>query len=302
MDVRTVGWIGLGIMGKPMARNLLRAGFSVVVNNRSHAAVEVLQHDGASEASSPRSVAERCDVVVTMLPETVDVERVVQGPVGILEGLRQGAVHIDMSTIEPDGARRIAAAVTAAGGAALDAPVSGGETGAVAGTLSIMVGGPADTFERMQPIFAALGKNIVRIGDAGAGQVAKACNQIVVAATIQAVAEALALAEACGVDPARVRTALLGGFAQSRILDIHGERMIARNFVPGFKSALHRKDLRIVDATANEAGVQLPAARLTLDLFDELIERGGADLDHSALCTLIDQPVQPSGIVEGAMQ
>ncbi len=302
MDVRTVGWIGLGIMGKPMARNLLRAGFSVVVHNRSHAAVEVLLHDGASEASSPRSVAERCDVVVTMLPETVDVERVVQGPGGILEGLRPGAVHIDMSTIEPDGARRIAAAVTAAGGAALDAPVSGGETGAVAGTLSIMVGGPAETFDRMQPIFAALGKNVVRIGGAGAGQVAKACNQIVVAATIQAVAEALALAEACGVDPARVRTALLGGFAQSRILDIHGERMIARNFVPGFTSALHRKDMRIVDATANEAGVQLPAARLTLDLFDELIERGGADLDHSALCTLIDQPVQPSAIVEGAMQ
>ena len=302
MDVRTVGWIGLGIMGKPMARNLLRAGFSVVVHNRSHAAVEVLLHDGASEASSPRSVAERCNVVVTMLPETVDVERVVQGPGGILEGLRPGAVHIDMSTIEPDGARRIAAAVTAAGGAALDAPVSGGETGAVAGTLSIMVGGPAETFDRMQPIFAALGKNVVRIGGAGAGQVAKACNQIVVAATIQAVAEALALAEACGVDPARVRTALLGGFAQSRILDIHGERMIARNFVPGFTSALHRKDMRIVDATANEAGVQLPAARLTLDLFDELIERGGADLDHSALCTLIDQPVQPSAIVEGAMQ
>lgn len=302
MDVRTVGWIGLGIMGKPMARNLLRAGFSVVVHNRSHAAVEVLLHDGASEASSPRSVAERCNVVVTMLPETVNVERVVQGPGGILEGLRPGAVHIDMSTIEPDGARRIAAAVTAAGGAALDAPVSGGETGAVAGTLSIMVGGPAETFDRMQPIFAALGKNVVRIGGAGAGQVAKACNQIVVAATIQAVAEALALAEACGVDPARVRTALLGGFAQSRILDIHGERMIARNFVPGFTSALHRKDMRIVDATANEAGVQLPAARLTLDLFDELIERGGADLDHSALCTLIDQPVQPSAIVEGAMQ
>ncbi len=302
MDVRTVGWIGLGIMGKPMARNLLRAGFSVVVHNRSHAAVEVLLHDGASEASSPRSVAERCDVVVTMLPETVDVERVVQGPGGILEGLRPGAVHIDMSTIEPDGARRISAAVEAAGGVALDAPVSGGEAGAVAGTLSIMVGGPAETFDRMQPIFAALGKNVVRIGGAGAGQVAKACNQIVVAATIQAVAEALALAEACGVDPARVRTALLGGFAQSRILDIHGERMIARNFVPGFTSALHRKDMRIVDATANEAGVQLPAARLTLALFDELIERGGADLDHSALRTLIEQPVQPSAIVEGAMQ
>jgi 2-hydroxy-3-oxopropionate reductase len=294
MDVRTVGWIGLGIMGKPMARNLLRAGFEVVVHNRSHGAVEVLLHDGASEASSPRSVAEKCDVVVTMLPETADVERVVLGPAGVLEGLRPGAVQIDMSTIEPDGARRIAAAVGAAGGAALDAPVSGGEAGAVAGTLSIMVGGPAKTFDRMQPLFAALGKNIVRVGDAGAGQVAKACNQIVVAATIQAVAEALALAEACGVDPARVRSALLGGFAQSRILDIHGERMIARNFVPGFKSTLHRKDMRIVDATANEAGVRLPAARLTLELFDELIDRGGAELDHSALRTLIELPVAPA--------
>jgi 2-hydroxy-3-oxopropionate reductase len=295
MDVRTVGWIGLGIMGKPMARNLLRAGFDVVVHNRSHAAVEILLHDGASEAGSPRSVAEKCDVVLTMLPETGDVERVVLGPAGILEGLRPGAVHIDMSTIEPDGARRISVAVEAAGGVALDAPVSGGEAGAVAGTLSIMVGGPAETFERMQPLFAALGKNIVRIGDAGAGQVAKACNQIVVAATIQAVAEALALAEACGVDPARVRTALLGGFAQSRILDIHGERMIARNFVPGFKSTLHRKDMRIVDATANEVGIRLPAARLTLALFDELLSRGGADLDHSALRTLIEQPVAPAG-------
>jgi 2-hydroxy-3-oxopropionate reductase len=222
-----------------------------------------------------------------MLPDTPDVERVVFGENGILAGLRPGAVHVDMSTIEPDAARRIALAIVEAGGAALDAPVSGGETGAVAGTLSIMVGGPAATFERMQPLLAALGKNIVRVGDSGAGQIAKACNQIVVALTIEAVAEALALAEASGVDPARVRAALLGGFAQSRILDVHGQRMIAQDFVPGFTSALHRKDMQIVDRAARQAGVTLPGARLALDRFDELCARGDGGKDHSALRSLL---------------
>jgi 2-hydroxy-3-oxopropionate reductase len=201
--------------------------------------------------------------------------------------MRAGAVYIDMSTIAPAVARRIAAQVESKGGRALDAPVSGGDRGAIAGTLSIMVGGPAETFEQMRPLFDAMGKNVVRIGDAGAGQIAKACNQIVVALTIEAVAEALALAEASGADPARVRAALLGGFAQSRILDVHGERMIEGNYEPGFKNVLHRKDLRIVDAAAREAGLDLPGARLALERFDELVARGDGDRDHSALRTLI---------------
>ena len=287
MALPTVGWIGLGIMGKPMARNALRAGFPVVVWNRSRAPVAELVAEGALEAATPRDVAERSDVVVTIVTDSPEVEQVVLGEDGVAAGIRPGAVYVDMSTIAPGAERRIAVEIVSRGGRALDAPVSGGEQGAIAGTLSIMVGGDQATFDELEPLFSVLGKNVVRIGESGAGQIAKACNQIVVALTIEAVAEALALAEACGVDPARVRNALLGGFAQSRILDVHGERMIARNFVPGFKSSLHRKDMRIVDATAREASLDLPGARLVLERFDQLCDRGDGELDHSALRTLI---------------
>jgi 2-hydroxy-3-oxopropionate reductase len=260
-----------------------------VVWNRSRAPVAELVAEGALEAATPREVAERSDVVVTIVTDSPEVEQVVLGEDGVAAGIRPGAVYVDMSTIAPGAERRIAAEIVGRGGRALDAPVSGGEQGAIAGTLSIMVGGDQATFDELGPLFSVLGKNVVRIGESGAGQIAKACNQIVVALTIEAVAEALALAEACGVDPARVRSALLGGFAQSRILDVHGERMIARNFVPGFKSSLHRKDMRIVDATAREASLDLPGARLLLERFDQLCDRGDGELDHSALRTLIDK-------------
>jgi len=289
MNHKTVGWIGLGIMGKPMARNVMAAGFPLVVYNRSRAPVDELVAEGASPAATPRELAQRSDVVVTIVSDTPDVEAVVLGPDGVASGIRPGSVFIDMSTISAEAERRVADAIRARGGRALDAPVSGGEQGAVAGTLSIMAGGDQATFDEMAPLFDALGKNVVLIGPSGAGQIAKACNQIVVALTIQAVAEALALAQACGVDPGRVRSALLGGFAQSRILDVHGERMIAANFVPGFKSSLHRKDMRIVDATARDAGVELPGASLVLERFNELVDRGDGELDHAALRTLIAQ-------------
>lgn len=287
MSKATVGWIGLGIMGKPMARNLMRAGFPLVAHNRSRAPVDELVAEGASAAATPREVAERADVVVTMLPDSPDVEAVVLGENGVLSGMRAGTVFIDMSTIAPAVARRIATAVESGGASALDAPVSGGDVGAIAGTLSIMVGGPQDAFDRMRPLFDAMGKNVVWIGAAGAGQIAKACNQIVVALTIEAVAEALALAEKSGADPARVRQALLGGSAQSRILEVHGQRMLDGNYKPGFKSVLQRKDLRIDDVAAREAGLDLPGARLALERFDRLVARGDGELDHSALRLLL---------------
>lgn len=287
MGKPTVGWIGLGIMGKPMARNLMRAGFPLVAHNRSRAPVDELVAEGAAAAATPSEVAELADVVVTMLPDSPDVEAVVLGPGGVLSAFRAGTVFVDMSTIAPAVARRIAAEVASHGGTALDAPVSGGDVGAIAGTLSIMVGGAQETFERMKPLFDAMGKNVVWIGEAGAGQIAKACNQIVVALTIEAVAEALALAQKSGADPARVRQALLGGSAQSRILEVHGQRMLDGNYKPGFKSVLQRKDLRIDDAAAREAGLDLPGARLALERFDQLVTRGDGELDHSALRLLL---------------
>lgn len=288
MSQPTIGFIGLGIMGKPMAKNLLKAGFPLVVLNRSRGPVDELVAAGASAGTSPADVAARSDVVITMLPDSPDVEAVALGTDGIIQGIRPGSLWIDMSTIAPATTRKIAAEFAKAGVVSLDAPVSGGERGAIDGTLSIMIGGPQDAFERAQPIFAALGKNIVRIGETGAGQVCKACNQIVVGVTIEAVAEAFALARASGVDPVAVRSALLGGFAQSKILEMHGQRMIDHNFVPGFKSRLHRKDMNIATSSAEERGITIPAAGLVKDRFDELIARGEGDLDHSALASLYE--------------
>ncbi len=284
-----IGFIGLGVMGKPMARNLLKAGYSLVVHNRSRAAMDELAGEGAEAASSAREVAEKSDVVITMLPDSLDVEAVVLGPEGIIEGVRSGQLYIDMSTIAPATSRQVYEALQQKGVDALDAPVSGGDVGAKAGTLSIMVGGTKEVFQRAKPLFEVMGKNIVLIGEAGAGQVTKACNQMVVALTIQAVAEALTLARKAGVDPARVREALLGGFAQSRILDLHGQRILDRNFQPGFRVRLHRKDLAIALQTGREQSLPLPATAQAADMMDALLAQGMGDLDHSALALLVEQ-------------
>lgn len=282
----TIGFIGLGIMGKPMALNLRRAGYPLVVLNLTQPQVDELVAAGAQAGTSAKDVAARSDVVITMLPDSPDVEGAVLGADGVASGIRDGALYIDMSSIAPATARKVAAEMERRGAAALDAPVSGGEKGAIEATLSIMVGGSDAAFERAQPIFSVLGKNIVHVGANGAGQVTKACNQIVVGVTIEAVAEALALAEISGVDPAKVRAALLGGFAQSKILELHGQRMIDRTFNPGFKAKLHRKDMNIAVSAGEERGVELVAAKLLRERFDQLIADGGAELDHSALRTL----------------
>jgi len=284
-----IGFIGLGIMGKPMAHNLINAGYPLVVHNRSQGAVKELAGEGARAARSPKDVAEQSDVVITMLPDSPDVHQVVLGTKGIVEGVRPGMLFVDMSTIAPATAHGVYAALQAVKVQSLDAPVSGGEVGAKQGSLSIMVGGETEAFERAMPIFKVLGKNIVHIGDAGAGQVTKACNQIVVGLTIQAVAEALMLAKRSGVDPARVREALLGGFAQSRILELHGQRIIDSAFEPGFKIRLHRKDLGIALQTGRDLSLPLMGTAQVAELMNALIARGNGDLDHSALALLLDQ-------------
>jgi 2-hydroxy-3-oxopropionate reductase len=288
-QMERIGFIGLGIMGKPMALHLLKAGYSLMVLNRSRAAQDELVAAGAQAGVSPVEVARQSDVLITMLPDSPDVTQVVLGSNGVLEGLHTGGLIIDMSTIQPSVAQGIAQAARAKNIDALDAPVSGGQVGAQNATLSIMVGGSVAAFERAKPILEKMGKNIVHVGEAGAGQVTKAANQIVVAVTIQAVCEALVLAAKAGVDPAKVREALLGGFAQSRILDLHGNRILQRNFQPGFKTKLHQKDLAIVLNTARELGVALPATANAAQVMNAVIAHGGAELDHSAMVTVLEE-------------
>ncbi len=288
-DKPTVGFIGLGIMGKNMARHVLQAGYLLIVHNRSHKAVAELVAAGARDGGSPKGVAQQADIILMCLPDTADVQAVVEGPGGVFEGLRPGAVLVDMSSISPVVARDLAVKADRLGAAMLDAPVSGGEIGAQQGTLTIMVGGKLDVFERILPVFQTMGKNIVRIGDEGAGQVTKACNQVVVALTIQAIAEALVLATKAGVDPARVRETLLSGFAQSRVLDAHGKRMLDRNFQPGFRARLQHKDLKVALATGREYGAPLPVTSMVHEFFTALIAGGGGDLDHSALATFVEK-------------
>ncbi|EKQ67020.1 2-hydroxy-3-oxopropionate reductase [Leptolyngbyaceae cyanobacterium JSC-12] len=283
-----IGFIGLGIMGKPMAKNLLKAGFPLTVFNRSRTAMDELRVEGATVAESPMQVAQQSDVVITCVSDSPDVEAVVLGECGILAGGRAGMLYIDNSTIAPATSRKIYNALKAKEMDALDAPVSGGDIGAQQGTLSIMVGGDEAAFQRALPILQALGKNIVHVGAAGAGQVTKACNQIVVAMTVQAVAEALTLAKKSGVDPAKVRSALLGGFAQSRVLDVHGQRMIDGTFQPGFKLNLHRKDMNIVLQTGKELNLPLFGAAQVTELMNSLLAQGKGDLDNSALVTLYE--------------
>jgi len=284
-----IGFIGLGIMGKPMARNLIKAKYPLVVHDRNRGPVDELAAEGATPATSSKEVTEQSDVVITMLPDSPDVEKVVFGKDGVLEGVSSGMLFIDMSTIAPATARSVYETLKAKGVESLDAPVSGGEVGAKEATLSIMVGGIEDAFQRAMPIFEVMGKNIVLIGEPGAGQVTKACNQIVVGVTIQAVSEALILARKSGVDPARVREALLGGFAKSRILELHGQRIIDRTFQPGFRIRLHRKDLGIALQTGRELSLPLMTTSTVAELMNALIARGDGDLDHSSLALLLDQ-------------
>jgi 2-hydroxy-3-oxopropionate reductase len=284
-----IGFIGLGIMGKPMARNLIKAGHSLVVHNRSRAAVDELSKEGAKPAASAKEVAAQSEILITMLPDSPDVELVYAGENGVFAGAKTGMLLIDMSSISPIVARKLAADAQKGGMDMLDAPVSGGEAGAIGATLSIMIGGKASAVERAMPIFQALGKNIVHVGDAGAGQVTKAANQMVVGTTIAIVSEALVLAAKAGVDPAKVRQALLGGFAQSKILEAHGQKMLDRNFKPGFRIRLHEKDMKIALATGLEYGVPLMVTSQVAQMMTAMKSMGNGDLDHSGLVKFVEE-------------
>jgi len=278
-----VGFIGLGIMGAPMARNLLRAGHALTVHSRTHARVEPLIAAGASAADSPAAVAAAVDALVTMLPDTPDVEAVVAGPGGVLEGARPGLLAIDMSTIDPEAARALAARAASAGVDLLDAPVSGGEQGAIGGTLSIMVGGTAAAVERAAPIFAALGHQVTHMGGPGQGQMTKLVNQVIGATTLAAVAEGIVLAAHAGLDPAATIRAIDGGAASSWMLRELGPRMQRRDFAPGFMVRLQQKDLRLALAAAQRLGVQLPTTALVHLLLKTLEAQGGGDEGTQAL-------------------
>jgi 2-hydroxy-3-oxopropionate reductase len=290
-EMGTIGFIGLGIMGKPMVRNLVKAGYRVVAHNRSRESVDqmVAESDAVTAAESPEAVAAAVDTVITMVPDSPDVRDVVFGNRGLIGAVRPGFLLIDMSTIAPATSIEVATAIAAAGGSALDAPVSGGDKGAIAGTLSIMVGGAEADLKRAMPLFEAMGKTIVHIGGPGAGQIAKACNQIVVAINYAAVSEALLLAEHSGVDPTKVAQVLGGGLAASRVLEMRGATMISREFQPGFRVDLHRTDLGIAMATGRATRAALPGTDLVSRLYDDLAAGGGGQLDHSALITVIEQ-------------
>jgi len=285
-----IGFIGLGIMGKPMALNLIKAGYSVSVLSTSKA-VNVLTEAGAEACLTARELAQQSDTVITMLPDSPQVEQVVSGPDGVLAGIRPGALFIDMSTIAPATAKAIYQQMQEKSVEALDAPVSGGQVGAENAALSIMVGGTDKAFARALPVFQAMGKNMVHIGEPGAGQTAKACNQMIVGQTIQAVAEAFALALKAGVDLEKMREVLLGGFAQSRILDLHGKRMIDGNFAPGFKIKLHKKDLNIALHTGQELGVDLKGTTLAAAQMQTALAQEMGEMDHSALFLLLERGI-----------
>jgi 2-hydroxy-3-oxopropionate reductase len=283
-----IGFIGLGIMGKPMARNLRKAGYPLVVHNRSRSVVDKLSKEGAQVATNPQEVGARSEVVITMLPDSPDVELVYAGEQGVFAGIKAGSLLIDMSSISPAVARKLAIEAERRGCDMLDAPASGGEAGAVSASLSIMIGGKTSAVERAMPIFQTLGKNIVHVGAAGAGQVTKAANQMVVGTTIAIVSEALVLAAKAGVDPAKVRQALLGGFAQSKILEAHGQKMLERNFKPGFRIRLHEKDMKIALAAGSEYGVPLMVTSQAAQIMTAMKSMGKGELDHSAIVKFVE--------------
>jgi len=289
IDKLSVGYIGLGIMGKSIAHNILKAGFPIVVYNRSLPAVQELVAEGAKQAGSPAEVANQVEVVFTNLPDTPDVEMVVLGKSGILEGAHKGLIYVDNSTIKPSTSRRIAEILAEKKVLTLDAPVSGGDIGARQGTLAIMVGGPEEALNKVMPVFQAMGKTITHVGEAGAGQIAKACNQIMVAAQMVAMGELLIFAQKSGADPQKVVEAIRGGAAQCWTLDVKPPRLFNGNRNPGFKAYMQAKDLNIVMETARQYGIPLPSTAINSQLFNAMIEMGMKDLDNSAVIGIIEQ-------------
>jgi 2-hydroxy-3-oxopropionate reductase len=288
-----IGFIGLGIMGRPMAKNLMDAGYELVVHNRSPEKAEELAEEGnATAAGSPREVAEACHIVITMLPDSPDVEAVVAGEDGVLEGIRDGALLVDMSTISPVVTEELSEKVRKQGASMLDAPVSGGDVGAIEGALSIMVGGSEEDFERARPLFDVMGKVATHVGPTGAGQVVKACNQIVVALTIEALSEALVLGSKGGVAPEKLVEALSGGLAGSAVMEAKKEKFFSHDFEPGFRIELHHKDLGIALAAGREYGVALPVTAIVDQMLEASKAKGRGDRDHSALLTLLEEAAQ----------
>jgi 2-hydroxy-3-oxopropionate reductase len=285
----TVGFIGLGLMGKPMATNLLRRGYQLVVHSRSQGPVDALVEAGAARATSPADVARRVTHIVTMVPDTPDVEKVLEGTDGVFSAMQRDTVLIDCSSIAPRTARRLAARAAELGASMLDAPVSGGEIGAINAALSIMVGGDAATFARAKPILDAMGnpERVIHIGDAGSGQLCKVCNQMVIGGALAAVSEAFALARKAGVEPSRVREALMGGFASSRVLEVHGERMLKGNYKPGFRAQLYAKDMRIAGQTLADHETPAPVSSAVQQLVTSMVAAGQGEEDYSALATVV---------------
>ncbi|NMG03261.1 2-hydroxy-3-oxopropionate reductase [Azoarcus taiwanensis] len=284
-----IGFIGLGLMGRPMALNLMKAGHEMRVWSRRRESMQPLLDAGAGDASGPAELAGWAEVVISMVADVPDVEQVALGADGVAEGARQGLIFVDMSTIAPAAARDIADRLADKGVTMLDAPVSGGEVGAINAALTIMVGGDAAAFDKVRPAFEAMGKTVSLIGESGAGQVAKACNQILTGVGVAAVAEALNFATRSGVDAARVREALLGGFAYSRVLENHGQRMLDRNFKPGFKAWMHQKDMRIVMEEAHRLGLALPSAAATAQMFNAMVGSGLGEDDSIAMLKLLER-------------
>jgi 2-hydroxy-3-oxopropionate reductase len=285
---QVIGFIGLGIMGRPMARNLLKAGYSLVVHSRSRGPVDEIVKAGAKAAASAKDVAAQCDVLITMLPNSPEVELVALGPNGIIEGARSGLIFADMSTISPIVSQKVAKALDPKGVAMLDAPVSGGEKGAIDGALSIMVGGDKDVFERVLPIFQAMGKTITRLGPLGFGGFTKLANQIIVAVNLTALAEALTLGKKAGLDRDLLLTALAGGLAGSKCLEQKRANYVSNTYNPGFKVDLHYKDLGLIMESARALGVPLPATAVVQELFNALRVKGRGGLDHSGVITLLE--------------
>jgi 2-hydroxy-3-oxopropionate reductase len=283
----TVGFIGLGIMGKPMAENLIEAGYDLVAYNRTREKAEEL--DGATVAETPKGVAEQSDVIITMLPDSPQVEEVLTGEDGVLEGVEEGALIVDMSTISPVVTEELAKKAEEKGASMLDAPVSGGDVGAINGTLSIMVGGGEEDFERALPLFEVMGETVTHVGSVGTGQVVKAANQIVVALTIEAVSEALVLGSKGGVPPEKILDVLGGGLAGNKVMEVKREKMLEHSFDPGFRVELHHKDLGIALAAGREYGVSLPVTAVVDQMLETLKMLGRGDQDHSALLTLIEE-------------
>lgn len=283
-----IGFIGLGIMGKPMAGHLINAGYELTVHNRSQAAVDELVAKGANASRSPKEVAQSSDIVITMLPDSPDVELVALGENGIVEGAHDGLIFVDMSTIAPSVTTAIGEALAAKGVKSLDAPVSGGDVGAQNAALSIMVGGDEDTFNTVKPLFDVMGKSAILCGPLSSGQTVKACNQILVAVTIAGVSEALTLGAKAGVDPLKIVQVLSGGLARCGVLENRGERMVNGDFDPGFRIRLHYKDLNIVQKAGNDFGVPLPVTSEVFELFKTAMVKGRGELDHSGLLTVVE--------------